>query len=138
MESCTGGKLCSEITNISDSSVIFKFGAVTYSNFYKVKMGVDEGKINNYGVYSTEVACEMAKKISIFADSDYGIGITGKLNCPDTQNPLGKNDIVYVSIYDREKNQFFNFSVDVISEDRESNKNMVVTKVAEKLLENIQ
>lgn len=56
------GKLCSEITNISDSSVIFKFGAVTYSNFYKVKMGVDEGKINNYGVYSTEVACEMAKK----------------------------------------------------------------------------
>lgn len=39
MESCTGGYICNEITNVSGSSFIFKFGALTYSNLYKIKMG---------------------------------------------------------------------------------------------------
>ena len=39
MESCTGGGVSNAITNIEGSSSIFKFGAVTYSNEYKIKMG---------------------------------------------------------------------------------------------------
>ena len=38
MESCTGGLLASEITNIPDSSKILKFSAVTYSNEFKIKI----------------------------------------------------------------------------------------------------
>ena len=53
MESCTGGYIASSITNISGSSLVFKFGAVTYSNEYKIKMGVDEGIINKYSVYKS-------------------------------------------------------------------------------------
>ena len=40
MESCTGGKICDSITNITGSSKVFKFGAVTYSDEYKIKLGV--------------------------------------------------------------------------------------------------
>ena len=47
----------------------------------------------------------MSKSISGFSESDYGIGITGKLNCEDEEKPHGDKDIVYVSIYDKHKNK---------------------------------
>ena len=46
MESCTGGYIANSITNVEGSSNIFKFGAVTYSNEYKIKMGVNKEVIN--------------------------------------------------------------------------------------------
>lgn len=42
MESCTGGGIANAITNIEGASEILKFSAVTYSNEFKIKMGVDE------------------------------------------------------------------------------------------------
>ena len=42
MESCTGGCLANAITNIPGASEILKFSAVTYSNEFKEKMGVDK------------------------------------------------------------------------------------------------
>ena len=79
MESCTGGALASLITDVSGASAVFKYGAVTYSNEYKIKMGVSSEVIDKYSVYSMETAREMAMSISKFTSSDYGIGITGKL-----------------------------------------------------------
>ena len=83
MESCTGGFIASSITDVEGSSEILKFSAVTYSNEYKIKMGVKKETIDEYSVYSIEVAKEMSKQISDFAGSNYGIGITGKLNRQD-------------------------------------------------------
>ena len=60
MESCTGGLLASLITDVANASTILKFSAVTYSNEYKIKMGVNPETINKYTVYSAEVAKEMA------------------------------------------------------------------------------
>ena len=80
MESCTGGFVASSITDIDGSSSVLKFSAVTYSNEYKIKMGVSKEVIDKYSVYSMNVAREMAKKISDFANSDIGVGITGKIN----------------------------------------------------------
>ena len=40
MESCTGGSLAGAITNIEGASEVFKYGAVTYSNEFKIKIGV--------------------------------------------------------------------------------------------------
>ena len=67
MESCTGGFVVSSITDIDGSSNVLKFSAVTYSNEYKIKMGVSKEVIDKYSVYSINVAREMAKKISNFA-----------------------------------------------------------------------
>ena len=79
MESCTGGGVANAITNIPGASEVLRFSAVTYSNEYKIKMGVNKTTIDTYSVYSMEVAKEMSKSISNFANSDIGIGVTGKL-----------------------------------------------------------
>lgn len=129
MESCTGGRISDAITNIEGASGVFRFGAVTYSNEYKIKLGVASSLIECYSVYSPQVAREMSKKISDFTVSDYGIGVTGKLNCEDRKNPEGKNDIVYVSVYNKSKNNFVDFYVQVDSEDRDKNKDIVLKKI---------
>ena len=99
MESCTGGAIVNEITNIPGASDVLKYSAITYANEFKVKMGVSKETIDKYTVYSENVANEMSKAISSYADSDYGIGITGKLNRVDKNNPYGKDNIVYISVY---------------------------------------
>lgn len=79
MESCTGGHLANNITNVSGSSNILKVSLVTYSNEYKMNFGVTKNTLDKYTVYSTETAKEMAKSVSNFAASNFGIGVTGEL-----------------------------------------------------------
>ena len=129
MESCTGGFLANSITNIEGSSEVFKFGAVTYSNEYKIKMGVDSNIIDKYTVYSIETAIEMSKAISIYTNSNYGVGITGKLNKQDNNNPFGSNNIVYVSIYDKEKDHAYTMTIEDLLGSRIDMKKQIVDKI---------
>ena len=66
MESCTGGAVANSITNIEGASLVFKFGAVTYSNEYKIKMGVDSNIIDKYMFERIETALKIVKKIQNF------------------------------------------------------------------------
>lgn len=134
MESCTGGGLANAITNIPGSSEVFKFGAVTYSNEYKIKMGVDNNIIEEYSVYSRETSNEMSKKISNYTNSNYGIGITGKMGRVDRYNPYGDNNIIYISIYDKERNDYYNEKVIADLSTREENKELVIKRVSEILI----
>ena len=133
MESCTGGSLAGAITNVEGASEVFKYGAVTYSNEFKVKMGVSKEVIDEYSVYSMNTADEMSKNISKFSNSNYGIGITGKLNRQDINNMSGEDNIVYISIYDRDNDSFYNKKVTVIYKTREENKQFVIDNVIELL-----
>ena len=133
MESCTGGYIVNEITNIEGASDILKFSAVTYSNEYKIKLGVSKDKIEKYSVYSIEVANEMSKKISDYTNSDYGIGITGKLNRVDKNNSFGSNNKVYISIYDRSNNKNIESTIIVDKNSRKENKKMILNEILEKL-----
>lgn len=128
MESCTGGMLANEITNIVGASEVLKFSAVTYSNEFKIKMGVDSNIIDKYTVYSIETAHEMGKKISDYTNSDYGVGITGKLNEIDKNNS-GEDYTVYVSIYDKNKNEYYDNKIKVIYKNREYNKKIVIKEI---------
>ena len=134
MESCTGGCFVNEITNISGSSEILKFSAVTYSNEFKIKMGVDADIINKYSVYSMETAKDMSKKISDFTNSNYGVGITGKINRIDKNNMYGKDNVIYVSIYDRDNDKYYTLSIDTIDGSRDENKRMIVINIVKLLL----
>lgn len=129
MESCTGGGIANAITNIEGSSEVFKFGAVTYSNEYKIKMGVSSNIIDKYTVYSTETSNEMSKNISNYTNSNYGIGVTGKLNRVDKFNLYGEDNIVYISIYDRDNDKYYNKIVKAICDNREDNKKLVIDMV---------
>ena len=134
MESCTGGGIANAITNIPGSSEVFKFGAVTYSNEYKVKMGVSKEVIDKYTVYSRETADEMSKNISLFTNSNYGIGITGKMGVVDKANPYGENNIIYISIYDSDNDKYYDEIVEATLLLRKDNKGLVINKVEELLL----
>ena len=133
MESCTGGAVANEITNIEGASDVFEFSAVTYSNHFKIKMGVDSKIIEKYTVYSIETAKEMSKKISIFSGSDYGIGITGKLNRVDKNNLFGDNSTTYISIYDTSKKRFYTSIVQLTEKTRKASKKRILEEI-EKLL----
>ncbi len=134
MESCTGGGVANAITNIEGASEVLKFSAVTYSNEYKIKMGVDESIIDKYSVYSIKTAEEMSKNISAFANSNYGVGITGKLNRVDKNNLYGQDNIVYVSIYDKDNNKFYNGSIEVTKQSRKENKELVIELIINMLI----
>ncbi len=135
MESCTGGGVANAITNIEGASEILKFSCVTYSNEFKIEMGVSSDVIDKYSVYSIETAMEMSKNISNFTNSNYGIGITGKLNRVDINNLHGSDNQVFISIYDKELNKFYNYSIDVDKKSRKENKELVINFIIEKLLE---
>ena len=97
-------------------------------------MGVDKDIIDKYTVYSMPVANEMSKKITNFTNSDYGIGITGKLNRVDTNNPYGEDNIVYISIYEKDKDKFYNYTMEVTEKSRKENKELIINLIANELL----
>ena len=138
MESCTGGAIASAITNIPDASHVIKFSAVTYSNEFKIKMGVSSELIDKYSVYSMEVASCMAKVISEYTNSNYGVGVTGKLKKIDENNLYGDDDLVYLSIYDKENNKYYNEKIKLLFDTRIDNKNQIINVFIEKMLEIIE
>lgn len=126
MESCTGGGIINAITNIPDASKVIKFSAVTYSNDFKIKMGVKKEVINTYSVYSMETAVAMAKKIADYTKSSYGVGVTGKLNKPDLNNPVGDDNSVFLAIYDSDNSTNYCIHLYVKKDTREENKQEII------------
>lgn len=135
MESCTGGFVASSITDIDGSSSVLKFSAVTYSNEYKIKMGVSKEVIDKYSVYSINVAREMAKKISNFANSDIGVGITGKINRVDENNLFGDDNKIYYAIYDKNSDKYYEYELIAIKDTRLNNKKYIMENISKSLLE---
>jgi len=133
MESCTGGGVANSITNIEGSSEILKFSAVTYSNEFKIKMGVDKNIIDKYTVYSIETAQEMSRNISDFTNSNYGVGITGQINRQDPNNITEEENKIYISIYDKDNNKYYNETLIAINSSRSDNKEVIINKIVEML-----
>lgn len=135
MESCTGGFVVSSITDIDGSSNVLKFSAVTYSNEYKIKMGVSKEVIDKYSVYSINVAREMAKKISDFANSDIGVGITGRINRVDENNLFGDNNKIFYAIYDKNNDKYYEYELIAIKDTRLNNKKYIMECISKSLFE---
>lgn len=98
MESCTGGALINEITNIPGASEITRGAIVAYSTEQKIFFGVPKKLIEKYSVYSKEVAIAMAKIAQKKFKSQIGIGITGLLSRKDPKNPKKKVGEVFLAI----------------------------------------
>lgn len=77
-ESCTGGFIANQITNVPGASKIFKGGVVSYSNEAKEKfLGVSAETLKKHGAVSKEVAGEMAEGARKQFGTDYAIAVTG-------------------------------------------------------------
>ena len=71
----------------------------------------------------------MSKKISAFTNSDYSIGVTGKLNRVDVNNISGENNKVYFSIYDKNNDKIYSYELYVDKKNRIENKEQVLEKI---------
>lgn len=91
-ESCTGGLIASQITELPGSSAWFERGFVTYSNLAKQQMlAVPEQLIAQYGAVSEEVAKAMAKGALHNSVGDIALAVTG-IAGPDggsVEKPVG-------------------------------------------------
>ncbi|MEW6004923.1 MAG: competence/damage-inducible protein A [Stygiobacter sp.] len=99
-ESCTGGLICSRITNVSGSSQFFERGVITYSNAAKVELlHVQEDAIQKYGAVSLEVCRQMAEGVKAISGIDIGIAVTGILG-PSGATPTKPVGLVYIGLCD--------------------------------------
>jgi nicotinamide-nucleotide amidase len=77
-ESCTGGLLAHQITNVSGASKVFLAGSVPYSNEEKIRaLGVAASSIKRFGAVSEQVALEMAEGARIASQATHSIATTG-------------------------------------------------------------
>ncbi|QAA83176.1 competence/damage-inducible protein A [Aequorivita sp. H23M31] len=77
-ESCTGGRIASEITRYPGISSFFRGGVIPYETSYKTKiLGIPSELIEKYNVVSIPVAEAMAIKSNELFQSDYSISTTG-------------------------------------------------------------
>lgn len=97
MESCTSGLVATLITNEPGASAIMKGAFVTYSNEAKIQQGVGANIIEEYGVYSTETAIDMAWNCKNAYKACIGIGVTGVIDRIDPNN-MTDNKKIYVAI----------------------------------------
>ena len=77
-ESCTGGLIAKRITDVSGSSSMFGYGAVTYANEAKMKLlSVKKETLEKHGAVSPETAAEMAEGVRKLSGADIGVATTG-------------------------------------------------------------
>jgi nicotinamide-nucleotide amidase len=77
-ESCTGGLIASQLTQISGSSAVFEAGFVTYSNSIKNKLlAVNNDTLSKYGAVSQKTVIEMALGALKTSAADFTIAVSG-------------------------------------------------------------
>ena len=131
-ESCTGGFVANQLTNVPGSSKVFLAGYVTYANEAKIAaLGVDAALIREHGAVSAPVAEQMAGGALEKSGADFALATTGVAG-PDggtAEKPVGT---VFVALAERGRKtlvQHHRFPTD-----RETFKNLVSQTALDLLL----
>ena len=77
-ESCTGGLIAKQLTDLAGSSGWFERGLVSYSNLAKMELlAVPDEVLAEHGAVSGECATAMARGLLRAAPVDWGVAVTG-------------------------------------------------------------
>jgi nicotinamide-nucleotide amidase len=77
-ESCTGGGVCTAVTDVAGSSEWFDCGFVTYSNSSKTEiLNISASLIAQHGAVSEEIAAAMAEGALANSEAHIAISTTG-------------------------------------------------------------
>ena len=100
-ESCTGGLLAKQLTDISGSSAYFVRGLVTYSNEAKIELlNVPAAMIEAEGAVSEPVARAMAIGCRATAGTDFALAITGIAGPTGGAPPAKPVGLVFIGLAD--------------------------------------
>jgi len=109
-ESCTGGKFASEITSVPNSSKIFNFGLITYSNKSKENfLNVKKTSLKKHGAVSAQVCKEMVEGLFNISKSKICVSITG-IAGPKGGNKLKPVGLVYIGFKYNKKTKIYEFN----------------------------
>lgn len=122
-ESCTGGLMASQITDVPGASGYFERGVVAYSNRSKIEMlRVAEQTIESCGAVSAEAAEAMAEGVRRISGAAIGVAITG-IAGPGGGTPEKPVGTVYVAIAAPDGTESYRYT---FGRDREWFKQIVV------------
>ncbi len=77
-ESCTGGLVLNQLTDVPGSSDYVLGGVIAYSNLIKLhRLDVDVDILDRFGAVSEPVAVQMAEGVRTYFGSDVGLSVTG-------------------------------------------------------------
>lgn len=127
-ESCTGGGIANQLTNIAGSSNYFETGIVCYSNAAKVEiLNVNEDLLMLKGAVSESVAMEMALGVKAISGADIGLSATGIMGPSggSAEKPVGT---VYIAISSNESTEVKHF---LMGDNRLINKDRVIQAALE-------
>jgi PncC family amidohydrolase len=97
-ESCTGGLIAHQLTNVSGSSAYFVGGVVAYANEVKEQvLGVSGETLAAHGAISEETVREMARGARRLFGTDVAISATG-IAGPTGGKPQKPVGLVYVAL----------------------------------------
>lgn len=97
-ESCTGGQIMKQLTDIPGSSRYLLGGVVAYSNEIKINMlGVPREIIERYGAVSEQTARLMAEGVRKVTGSSIGVGVTG-IAGPEGGTSVKPVGLVYIGL----------------------------------------
>jgi nicotinamide-nucleotide amidase len=98
-ESCTGGLLANEFTDICGASKFFRGAIVCYSNDLKTQLlQVPDCLLEQHGAVSEECAVALATSVAETLEADYGLAITGFAGPAGgtAENPVGT---IYIGLH---------------------------------------
>ena len=97
-ESCTGGLIAANITDVAGASAAFFGGVVSYDNSVKHSiLGVRNETLERFGAVSKETAEEMAKGALRALCVDLSVAVTG-IAGPGGGTPTKPVGLVYISV----------------------------------------
>jgi len=102
-ESCTGGLIGDQLTNMAGASAFFLLGIVAYDNAAKTKiLKVSPTLFKKHGAVSQPVAAAMAQGVRKILKTDVGLGITGIAGPSggSKDKPVG---LVFIAICNQQK-----------------------------------
>lgn len=116
-ESCTGGLVAAQITEVPGCSAVFGTGVVSYSCACKEKLlGVRRETLERYGAVSKETALEMARGVRQQSGASIGLSITGEAG-PKTAEPRPVGT-VYIALADGKRSWVQEWQLDFGGSDR--------------------
>lgn len=135
-ESCTGGLVAKNITDVGGCSRVFYGGVVSYANEVKENvLKVSPSTLEMYGAVSENTAKEMARGVRELCKTDIGISTTG-IAGPDggtVEKPVGT---VYVGFSYKDELIAFNLKLDP-SLSRDEIRNATVSKLLQLVYDKI-